>query len=233
MKKPRVVALVPMKFHSERVSGKNFRDFCGKPLFRWILDTVLATPEIAEVVINTDASTRLAELGLFSDSRVKIRERRRELCGDHVSMNAIIADDIENIAADIYVMTHTTNPLLSTGTVERALSTFGEAFAAGRADSLFTVDRLHSRFYDSGARPINHDPNSLIPTQELEPWFKENSNLYVFTAASFASTNARIGLRPVMLETPLLEAIDIDTPADWQLAEAIAMYLRMRDTCHV
>ena len=36
----KVVALMPMKANSERVRGKNFRDFGGKPLFRWMLDTL-------------------------------------------------------------------------------------------------------------------------------------------------------------------------------------------------
>ena len=56
----RTVALLPMKANSERVKGKNFRDFCGKPLFRWILDTLLAVDEIDQVVINTDARHILA-----------------------------------------------------------------------------------------------------------------------------------------------------------------------------
>ena len=38
----KIVALLPMKANSERVVGKNFRDFNGKPLFRWILDTLLS-----------------------------------------------------------------------------------------------------------------------------------------------------------------------------------------------
>ncbi len=42
----RVVALLPLKANSERVRGKNFRDFDGKPLFRWILDTLLSVDEI-------------------------------------------------------------------------------------------------------------------------------------------------------------------------------------------
>src|SRR3546814_10507062 len=44
--KPRIVALLPMKANSERVKGKNFREFCGKPLFRLILDTLLEVDEI-------------------------------------------------------------------------------------------------------------------------------------------------------------------------------------------
>jgi CMP-N-acetylneuraminic acid synthetase len=42
----RIVALLPMKANSERVRGKNFREFNGKPLFRWILDTLLSVEEI-------------------------------------------------------------------------------------------------------------------------------------------------------------------------------------------
>ena len=64
--RPRIVALLPMKAHSARVSGKNFRDFCGKPLFRWILDTLLSVEDIDRVVINTDARELLAERGLVA-----------------------------------------------------------------------------------------------------------------------------------------------------------------------
>jgi CMP-N-acetylneuraminic acid synthetase len=70
------VALLPMKAHSERVSGKNFRPLAGKPLFRWILDTLLAVPAIDLVVINTDARDILADNGLVDSERVLIRDRR-------------------------------------------------------------------------------------------------------------------------------------------------------------
>jgi CMP-N-acetylneuraminic acid synthetase len=71
---------------------------------------------------------------------------------------------------------------------------------------------------------VNHDPNNLIRTQDLEPWFEENSCLYIFSADSFTATNARIGRKPVHFETPALESIDIDTPDDWFLAEAVAKH---------
>ena len=51
----KVIALLPMKANSERVKGKNFRELAGKPLFKWILDELLAVPAIDKVVINTDA----------------------------------------------------------------------------------------------------------------------------------------------------------------------------------
>jgi CMP-N-acetylneuraminic acid synthetase len=93
----RIVALLPMKANSERVKGKNFRDFCGKPLFRWILDTLLEVEEIDQVIINTDARQILADNGLTDTDRITIRDRKPEISGDMVSMNLVLADDVANV----------------------------------------------------------------------------------------------------------------------------------------
>jgi CMP-N-acetylneuraminic acid synthetase len=221
----KVIALLPMKANSERVKGKNFRNFNGKPLFRWILDTLLQVEEIDQIVINTDARHILAANGLTDTSRILIRDRKSEICGDLVSMNSVIADDIAVIPADIYLMTHTTNPLISSNTIRRALNAFNQERIGGLADSLFTVDKMQTRFYRADCSAINHDPNKLIRTQYLEPWFAENSNLYLFTRESFAATNARIGRKPMMFEGPRFESIDIDDQEDWDLAVIIARHM--------
>lgn len=218
----RIVALVPMKGHSERIPGKNFRPLAGKPLFRWVLDTLLSLEEVSEVVINTDARAVLSEHGCVDGERVRVRNRRADLCGDFTSMNLVLADDVEHVPADLYLMTHATNPLLTAGTIRQALSAFFEASAAGAADSLFTVNRIQTRLYGADGRPINHDPAKLLRTQDLEPWFEENSNLYLFTRESFCRTQARIGARPLMFPTPRLESVDVDDREGWALAEAIA-----------
>jgi len=218
----RIVALLPMKAHSARVSGKNFRDFCGKPLFRWILDTLLEVEEIDLVVINTDAREILKGNGLVDSERVLIRDRPEAICGDFVSMNKVIANDMENVPADIYLMTHTTNPLLSAKTVREAIAAYKLGIASESYDSLFSVDRIQTRFYKRDGSPVNHDPSNLVRTQDLEPWYEENSNLYVFNKTGFASTNARIGTKPKLLVTPKYESIDIDEPEDWDFALAAA-----------
>lgn len=225
MTQKKIVALLPIKANSERIPGKNFRCFHGKPLFRWILDTLLSIPRIDRVVINTDARNILATHGLASSERIQIRDRPFHLCGDRTSMNLILADDIAQVSADLYVMTHATNPLLQKDTIQEALQVFSRVQAVDSADSLFSVNRVQSRFFRKDGSSVNHDPDHLIPTQELEAWYEENSNLYLFTSKSFALTNARIGKRPVFFETPDLESIDIDNLEDWIIAEALAQYL--------
>lgn len=219
----RCVALLPMKANSQRVKGKNFRYLNGKPLFRWVLDSLLAIEFIDKVVINTDARNILAENGLVDNPRVMIRDRKQELCGDTVSMNRILEDDIAAVPAATYLMTHTTNPMLSEKTIAAALAAYHAGLASGEVDSLFSVTRFQTRFYRADGSAVNHDPTNLIQTQDLEPWFEENSNLYIFSAASFAASNARIGKKPILHVMEKTEAIDIDTLEDWTLAEALSV----------
>lgn len=223
----KIVALLPMKAHSARVSGKNFRFLVNKPLFRWVLDSLISVDEIESVVINTDARDILANNGLidgFGSGKVIIRDRRSEIRGDLVPMNTIIEDDLAAIDADAYLMTHTTNPFLSSATIRAALQAYRVAVEAGTADSLFTVNRIQTRFYREDGTAVNHDPKVLLRTQDLEPWFEENSNIYLFSRQSFIKTKARIGSMPMMFETPMIDSIDIDTPEQWEIAQAVGEF---------
>ena len=226
-KKYNIVALLPMKANSERVKGKNFKDFCGKPLFRWILDALICEKRIEKIIINTDARSILEDRNLKDDERVLIRDRNKGICGDHVSMNKIIHDDLSNIDSCLYLMTHTTNPLLTNLSISKSIDLYIKGLDKGY-DSLFTVNKIQSRFYDENSNPINHDPNNLIRTQDLNPWYEENSNLYLFSKASFLKTNSRIGKCPQMMITEPFESTDIDTPADWELAEILVDYYKKK-----
>ena len=222
-----------MKAHSERVKSKNFRQIAGKPLFRWILDTLADVDEIDRIVINTDAREILAENNLHHGDyggRLIIRDRKPDICGDHVSMNLILQDDIRNVPSDIYFMTHTTNPLLSKETIKVMLDRYDEEVLRGNKDSLFTVTRHQTRFYAPDTTPINHDPANLLRTQDLPAFFEENSVGYMFSTQSFASTMARIGKNPGMFETPALESVDIDEPSDWYMAESLLLRIRNGQT---
>lgn len=213
-----LIALVPMKAHSERVPNKNVRPFFAEPLYFRILHTLESMDEVDRIVINTDSDQIRTEAPKHFD-KVTIHPRPRSLCGDDVSMNRIIADDMQRLEGDLFMQTHSTNPLLRAGTIRRAIQQF---VVAGDHDSLLSVTAYHSRFYTADGQPLNHDPTELIRTQDLKPIYEENSCLYIFTRQSFEATGRRIGVHPLMFETPRLESIDIDDPETWALAEAVA-----------
>lgn len=215
----KLAALLPMKAHSSRVPHKNFREIAGKPLYRWMLDKLLEADFIDEVVINTDAQELLGNNDL-AHPRLRLRSRPEAIRGDEVSMNRVIENDLAHTEADHFLMTHTTNPALTLNTLQQAFERYRRGLDSGQ-DSLFGVNRHQTRFYTQDGTPVNHDPSNLIPTQDLEPWFEENSCFYFFSKCSFQSTGARIGTAPLMHETPKLESCDIDEWDDWHLAELI------------
>ena len=217
----KITALVPIKDHSERVAGKNFRQFCGKPLYHHVIDALHRTYAIDEILIDTDSDRAFDEAPSLS-SKVRIVKRPFRLRGDFVSTNRIFEHDISQSDSEIFVQTHATNPLLRSETIASAIQVFMQQRV--HYDSLFSVNAHYSRFYDRTAKPLNHDPANLVRTQDLPAMFEENSCLYVFTRESFALTNARIGGKPLMFETPALESIDIDNEIAWKLAETVGMH---------
>ncbi|MCB9223363.1 MAG: acylneuraminate cytidylyltransferase family protein [Crocinitomicaceae bacterium] len=215
----KVIALLPMKGNSERVPGKNIRDFNGKPLFFHVLGTLTASNYIDQIIINTD-SDQFAEMALAHSSKVKIHKRPQEICGDFVSMNDVINYDIDNSDGMHYLQTHSTNPLLRVSTIDNAIEAYENL--PSHFDSLFSVTRHQTRLFWEDGSPINHNPQELIRTQDLPPVFEENSNFFIFSRESFKKAgNKRIGLHPKMFEVNKIEAVDIDDENDFLIAEAL------------
>ena len=217
----KVTALVPIKEHSERVKGKNFRDFNGKPLYHHIMHTLDRTYAVDEILIDTDSRVVMAEAPALSP-KIRVIERPEAIRGDFVSMNLVIEHDLTQSDAEIFLQTHVTNPLLTHETIAHALKTFAENMED--YDSLFSVNRYQSRFYLEDGSPVNHKTEELLRTQDLPPVFEENSCIYVFTKESFAIRRQRIGVNPKMFPTPPIESTDIDDEITFKLAEILSLY---------
>lgn len=213
----KVVALVPMKGHSERVSNKNLRSFAGEPLFYRILQALERSKTIKGVYINTDSEEIARKAKENFD--VNIIWRPEELRGDFVSMNKIIKCDLSQIDSEHFIQTHATNPLLTNMTIDAAVEKYFNNL--DKCDSLFSVTRLQVRLYDKELKPVNHNPEELIRTQDLQPVYEENSNFYIFSRGSFKATERRIGLNPCIYEVNKIEALDIDEEEDFLLAESV------------
>jgi len=213
-----VAALVPMRHHSQRVPGKNYRELAGKPLFHHILETLKKVPEIGKIAVDTDSDLIMDGIAdRFPDVEIIIRPT--ELRPDNVPMNEILIHDISQIKADLYLQTHSTNPLLKSSTISEAINHFRTN--AGQFDSMFSVTRMQTRFWDREGNPINHNPNELLQTQDLPPVFEENSCMYLFTPSKLLEKRHRLGDRPLMFEIPREEALDIDEEIDFLIADLL------------
>lgn len=220
-----LIALFPLKEKSERIKNKNFKLFCRKPLYKWMLDKLIKNKNINKIIINTDSKLLLSKSKKFH-KKIIIRKREKSLIGHEISMNKIIKNDIEyvnkyfiNINKINFLMTHATNPLISNKTINKSYNKFKKR--KPNIDSLFSVNLYQSRFYDHNLKPINHDFKKLIKTQNLKKIYEENSCIYYFTKKSFFKNNTRIGEKPMIFRTPAGESIDIDEKSSWDFAKSL------------
>jgi CMP-N-acetylneuraminic acid synthetase len=205
-----------MRHDSKRVPGKNYRPLGDRPLYHHILQTLLRVPQISQVIIDTDSDLIRADAARHFP-RVKVIERPQHLRPDTVPMNDVLLNTVQQIDADFYLQTHSTNPLLSSATISNGIAQFLDSYPM--YDSCFSVTRIQSRLWDQMSRAVNHNPAILLRTQDLPPIYEENSCLYLFTRDTIQQQHNRIGLRPMMLEISKREAIDIDEEEDFQIAE--------------
>ncbi len=215
---PIIAALVPMRHQSERVPGKNYRPLAGLPLYRHIVSTLLACPRISEVVIDTDSPTIMEDAARHMP-QVRLLERPPHLRDGSVPMNDVLTYDVSQVAADFYIQTHSTCPLLTSDTISRAVEQFLNNYPT--YDSLFAVTRLQNRLWDSLTRPVNHNPAILLRTQDLPPLYEDSSSFYIFTRETLIARRNRIGERPIMFEVDRIEAWDIDEEIDFRIVEAL------------
>lgn len=219
----RIAAFVPMRHHSVRVVGKNYRLMNGKPLYHYIMETLLQVKEIDEVVVDTDSEVVIE--GLAKDfPQVKTLLRPENLRADDVPMNEILVYDTGQIKADYYLQTHSTNPLLRPETVSAAIKALIEKSYA--YDSLFSVTEVKKRFWDELVRPINHNPNIMLRTQDLPPIYEENSCLFIFTREVLMQKRTRIGDRPMMFPIDPREAQDIDDEIEFTITEMLMQQMK-------
>jgi len=242
---PMVVAIIPIKHHSQRLPGKNFRMVGGKPLYRWILETLVNTQSIKRVIIDTDSPIILnnKELNLLSPCKIRILERAQTLRGPTVSTNTIIKHIINDLTSSelgligmtqeqlktcTFIQTHVTNPCLTSHTIDSALKQFRKS----PCTSLFSVTQHRARYWRQGASglsALNHDPCELVPTQDLLPLYEDNSCFYIFDWGGFMESENRITNEPdIYVMNDHRESYDIDYEEDLQIAE-LCLRARMQE----
>ena len=203
---------MPIKLKNERCPGKNIRLLGGKPLLQYELDSLKLTGLCDS--INVYCSDE-AVVPLLSEG-VNFIKRPEYLDLPTSNFTQIFDCFIETIDADIYVYAHATAPFITVETMRQCI----EAVKSGAYDSAFCALKLQDYLWQDG-EPLNFDASNLPRTQDLKPIYQETSGVYVFTKAVYQKYRRRIGKNPFIKEVSFKEAVDIDNPEDFELAEAI------------
>lgn len=205
----KVVAMIPIKLHSQRLKNKNILPLAGHPLCWHICNTLNDIKEIDEVYVYC-SDVDIAE---YLPPNTRVLKRPDRLDADLVKGEEIYREFINTIDAEIYILAHTTSPFIQKNSLVNALS----MVASGEYDSAFSAERIQTfAWYDSN--PINYKLDNIPRTQDLVPIWVETSGFYIFRKSIFTDYNRRIGFKPYIQEVVGIEAIDIDEMKDYRLA---------------
>jgi len=206
----KIVAIMPIKLKNERCPGKNTRLLGNKPLLQYELDSLLETGlcDSVNVYCSDDAVIPFLPKGVIFKKRPKALDLPTS------NFTQIFSTFMNEIDADIYVYAHATAPFITVETMRSCIN----AVKTGKYDSAFCAVKLQDYLWKDG-EPLNFDATNLPRTQDLEPIYQETSGVYVFTKDVFLNHHRRIGVKPFIKEVTFKEAVDIDNPEDFELAE--------------
>lgn len=219
---PKIVAVVPMKLNSSRLPQKNIKPFTnGKPLCWYILTTLLKVSAVNEIYVycSNDIITDYLPQG------IGYLKRSEHLDLDTTSMSEVLRAFADDVPADIYLMTHTTAPFISVGSIEKGL----EMVVSEGYDSAFSAKKLQDFLWKDG-KPLNYDLENIPRTQDLPVLYEETSGFYIYKREVIVNKGRRIGENPNIVEINEIEAIDIDEAEDFMIADALYNYLYISES---
>ncbi len=208
----KVVAVMPIKMNNERLPGKNTRMLGGKPLLQYQLDNLLQVPQIDSVHVYCSNEAIVP----FLPNGVHFEQRSTELDLPTANFSQIFDSFVKIHPADIYVFDHATAPFVSVETIQECLA----AVQSGEYDSAFCAVKIQDFLWQDGA-PLNFDATNVPRSQDIKPIYRETSGVYVFTHHVWETLHRRIGEHPYVKEVSFKEAVDINNPEDFRLAEAM------------
>lgn len=216
----KIVAIVPIKLNNERLPGKNTKLLGGRPLIQYVLETLNSVSEIdARYVYCSDPS-----ICDYLVDGIHFLKRPEYLDLPTSNFTQIFSEFSGSVPSDIYVYAHATAPFVKADTIRKGI----DAVVSGQYDSAFCAEKLQDFIWYNG-QPLNFDADNLPRSQDLPVYYRETSGVYVFKKEVFEKRRRRIGETPLILEVTRREAIDINTPADFKLAEHFLTFEEGRD----
>lgn len=212
-----VVAFLPAKGESSRVSNKNQQLLDGEPLFVRNLRKISNMSCIDKVVLDTESDEIIEQA---SEIDCEILKRDPELATNETGGNELLLNEARNIYGDIYVQVLATSPFISTKSIEEGI----EKVKDTEHDSAVLVESSPEYLWEEG-QP-SYDIDNIPNSNELDEIIKETMGLYIIQHETLMETERRIGDTPYLIEASSIEAIDIDYEDDLELADYTARGMR-------
>lgn len=219
----KIVSFIPIKLNNQRLPGKNLLPLDGRPVCDYLFDTISQIDEIDERFVYCSDEAIKPYIAPYEDKGLQFLKRDPYLDGFQVKGLEIIDRFVKDVDADIYVLTHVTQPFTKADSIRKALT----KVVSGEYDSAFSAVEMQDYMWMNG-KPFNYDMKNIVRTQDLEPIYQETGAFFIFRKEVFSQLGQRIGNHPYIYQIDQFEAVDIDTKEDFEFAQVVAQYLKQK-----
>ena len=217
------VAIITARGGSKRIPRKNIKDFCGKPIIAYSIEAALGSGVFDEVMISTD-DEEIADIGRKCGANVPFM-RSEATANDYATTADVLSEVFEKYKEmgktfDYAACIYPTAPFI---TGDKLISALDDLKASG-ADCIMPVVKYsyppqRSLVINNGSLEYKWPEHMNTRSQDLEPFYHDCGQFYVFKVDNFLKTKQVISgmVRPI--ELPESEVQDIDEQSDWEIAE--------------
>jgi CMP-N-acetylneuraminic acid synthetase len=230
MNKPAITALITIQEkNTSYLADSHFKELGGKPLFRIMIDKLLAVKAIERILITTDSAVvrktyggnnKISLIDLPGSETLSEEYSTARILEEMPTSDRITAYSLAKINGEHFMQTQCINPILSVRTIEDAIERYYEYVLNQENeypfDSVISLSRVEKRLFD----------NSNYPTITLrdEPHFVifEDTILNIFSRTSFVRNHKqKLGKNPMFFEVPEIENLAVESPASYKLAKLV------------
>jgi N-acylneuraminate cytidylyltransferase len=220
------IAVIPARGGSKRIPRKNIRPFCGKPIIAYSIAAANESALFDEIVVSTDDEEIAAVARDFGATTPFMRPK--QIADDFTGTNAVVKHAITWFTEQGSTVAHAcciyaTAPLIQSRFIREGyerLSGSDAAFAFSITDYAFPIQRA-VRVTADGRVDALHPEHRMTRSQDLEPAYHDAGQFYWGTAQAFLDDVPLFSSRSIGVMLPRLLVQDIDTPEDWEQAEAM------------
>ena len=216
------VAIIPARGGSTRLKNKNILHLCGKPLIRWIVESVIDSKEFDSVYISTDSVDIFDSV---KDLPVKRHHRPSHLATTESTVLSAMNDILNDIPYhDIFSYFLPTCPFLNSKYINQGMNLINKDI-----DSVVSVS-----YYDEPIQLacIKQDNDTIVPifdnltagltnSKFIQKYVKPNGGFYISHWDKFKINRNffKGNVKGVLIPSELL--VDIDYEHDLKMAEIL------------
>ena len=214
------IAIIPARSGSKRIPRKNIKDFCGKPILAYAIESAKSAGIFDKIIVSTDSAEIQAVARDFGAESPHLREKYSDDFATTIDVLAYEAEHLRLQKKDCVCCIYPCTPLLRADFLKNGFEKFLQNTARYVFSACeYSANPLRSFFVRGDKIQMLSECFAESRSQDLEALYFDAGQFYFGSAENFLAKKPIFSADSAIVKIPQIFASDINTPEDWEIAE--------------